>query len=445
VTDADKRGAWGMSHPEHLANVTKWGFLGLDMDQLIALATLDNVQLGGEMSELDDAGTYFDLLPHKAIGTGTHHYMCTRNNNFSNRSQKGKIVVAQAPENTVAIGSQGGVIGMTLEDRWLGTLTDTLQILQNSDYSVWVPPGSFSSLQQVTSKVWASNNGQIGMANAASDVLFLGPSNLAAMTTFTPSQLTGTGNRRDTRATGGTLTDVWATFNIVDGSTVEYLITSPSFKAWYQDQVLTTGVEPTVTLKFTTSSGVLATVQTGINVNFQIQGQWTQMSAGYIKAVEAGNVWITLIIDGDEYKGLPLKVEESGEPILVKVPVSVSLQSGEVYHWPDTPAAKDCIMSGDDSTSCNLLRNKISATIKDGVATFAVGDSQSQPAGGYYQVSQGSNLAMILAVAITCFLVALVIVGGAVYYRKNPAKFESLRGWGPKKYKSIKRSLASSV
>lgn len=44
------------------------------------------------MQELNDAGTYFDM-GLKALGTsGVVHYMCTRNNNFSNRDQKGEIV-----------------------------------------------------------------------------------------------------------------------------------------------------------------------------------------------------------------------------------------------------------------------------------------------------------------------------------------------------------------
>ena len=50
------------------------------------------------MDELDDAGTYFDLGPRKMIMPGTYHYMCTRNNNFSNRSQKGKLVVKPASD-----------------------------------------------------------------------------------------------------------------------------------------------------------------------------------------------------------------------------------------------------------------------------------------------------------------------------------------------------------
>jgi len=48
------------------------------------------------MTELNDAGTYYNAGPRKVTGTGTYHYMCSRNNNFSNRSQKGKIIVTPA-------------------------------------------------------------------------------------------------------------------------------------------------------------------------------------------------------------------------------------------------------------------------------------------------------------------------------------------------------------
>ena len=65
-------------------------------------------QFRGEMSELDDAGTYFDLGPQKVTMTGTYHYMCTRNNNFSNRSQKGRLVVKNEIVKYAAIGSTGG-------------------------------------------------------------------------------------------------------------------------------------------------------------------------------------------------------------------------------------------------------------------------------------------------------------------------------------------------
>lgn len=43
--------------------------------------------------KLDDADAYFDFGPTQMTKTGTYHYMCTRNNNFSNRDQKGTITV----------------------------------------------------------------------------------------------------------------------------------------------------------------------------------------------------------------------------------------------------------------------------------------------------------------------------------------------------------------
>jgi len=68
------------------------------------------VQFGGEMSELDDAGTYFDLGAWSVTALGTYHYLCTRNNNFSNRSQKGKVIVVQQKVATNVIGWNGGKV-----------------------------------------------------------------------------------------------------------------------------------------------------------------------------------------------------------------------------------------------------------------------------------------------------------------------------------------------
>lgn len=67
------------------------------------------VQNGGEMSELDDAGTYFDLGPRKVTRTGVYHYLCTRNNNFTNRSQKGRISLVEDFIRSARIGWNGGV------------------------------------------------------------------------------------------------------------------------------------------------------------------------------------------------------------------------------------------------------------------------------------------------------------------------------------------------
>ena len=62
------------------------------------------------MSELDDAGTYFDLGPRKVTQVGTYYYLCTRNNNFTNRSQKGKIIVQENAITFSRVGLPGGTV-----------------------------------------------------------------------------------------------------------------------------------------------------------------------------------------------------------------------------------------------------------------------------------------------------------------------------------------------
>ncbi len=62
------------------------------------------------MDELDDAGTYFDLTPKKITDSGVFHYFCTRNNNFSNRDQKGRIIVYENPFYEEMIDPQQNVI-----------------------------------------------------------------------------------------------------------------------------------------------------------------------------------------------------------------------------------------------------------------------------------------------------------------------------------------------
>jgi len=85
------------------------------------------------MDELDDAGTYFDLGPRKMTRTGSYNYFCTRNNNFSNRSQKGKLQVMDAV-----------VVGQRMDSRG-GRLVSS----EASDNSVMVLPTTFNESQYV--------------------------------------------------------------------------------------------------------------------------------------------------------------------------------------------------------------------------------------------------------------------------------------------------------
>eukprot|EP00008_Paramoeba_atlantica_P006161 CAMPEP_0201489326 /NCGR_PEP_ID=MMETSP0151_2-20130828/22062_1 /ASSEMBLY_ACC=CAM_ASM_000257 /TAXON_ID=200890 /ORGANISM="Paramoeba atlantica, Strain 621/1 / CCAP 1560/9" /LENGTH=597 /DNA_ID=CAMNT_0047874881 /DNA_START=145 /DNA_END=1938 /DNA_ORIENTATION=- len=99
---------------------------------LHGLSTLTPSQYGGELSELDDAGPHFDNVQayqSQSVGllrmrtTGNYTYMCTRNNNFSNRSQRGTIIVVEGADDKeeqndnigyIVGGVASGVVGVVL-------------------------------------------------------------------------------------------------------------------------------------------------------------------------------------------------------------------------------------------------------------------------------------------------------------------------------------------
>lgn len=63
------------------------------------------------MDELDDASPYFDLGPKQITQTNSvYHYMSTRNNNFSNRDQKGEVIVYDFAFVQESLGTNGGTI-----------------------------------------------------------------------------------------------------------------------------------------------------------------------------------------------------------------------------------------------------------------------------------------------------------------------------------------------
>jgi hypothetical protein len=90
---------------------------GLSNDILGALCTQRRVDMPtdgatglmdfGNMEEFDDAGTTFCIEPVKANELGTWNFLCTRNNNFSNRSQKGSLIVSNAMTTFVSATSMG--------------------------------------------------------------------------------------------------------------------------------------------------------------------------------------------------------------------------------------------------------------------------------------------------------------------------------------------------
>lgn len=136
-------GIWGNAYPGRVDAEIQ--FLGLSLADQTYLATLQagpsnvdsyrGAQFGGHMDQLDDAGTSFDLGPRQITQGGIYHYQSTRNNAFSNRSQKGKIVVSAVAATTEAIGVNGGVVTTAGQQK------------------ITVAPAAFRGLQMVTAAV----------------------------------------------------------------------------------------------------------------------------------------------------------------------------------------------------------------------------------------------------------------------------------------------------
>jgi len=92
--------------------VTASRMLGFDQELLNELCTQrrigeDNLLDYGNMEELDDAGTTYCVEPVEVKAEGIWNFLCTRNNNFSNRSQKGSASSSDSMSTDYAINSNG--------------------------------------------------------------------------------------------------------------------------------------------------------------------------------------------------------------------------------------------------------------------------------------------------------------------------------------------------
>ena len=71
----------------------------------------------GNMEELDDAGTALTFEPIQVTKVGCWNYLSTRNNNFSNRSQKGRLCVDRGEFASSDVGHNGAA--MMTDDGWI--------------------------------------------------------------------------------------------------------------------------------------------------------------------------------------------------------------------------------------------------------------------------------------------------------------------------------------
>lgn len=126
---------------------------GLDMDIAESLCTSRRdrgaINDFGNMEELDDAGASFSLAPQQAKEIGCWNYVSTRNNNFSNRSQKGTICVDEGAFATGDVGPGGAAV--TSDVGWInipsGAVTNIQSFTMQSSTKkgaaseeVWIEP-----------------------------------------------------------------------------------------------------------------------------------------------------------------------------------------------------------------------------------------------------------------------------------------------------------------
>lgn len=89
-------GCLACNYPEIMTASSK--FLDFTKEEMMMLAYQTNNQYFGDLEELDDAPTHFSIGPKKITTAGIWRFLCTRNNNFTNRSQKGEIRVLTKEE-----------------------------------------------------------------------------------------------------------------------------------------------------------------------------------------------------------------------------------------------------------------------------------------------------------------------------------------------------------
>jgi len=93
---------------QFLDELVTGAFGGMSEEIMMALATTRRSPHDyGNMEELDDAATGFNMEPQKVTTQGCWNYLSTRNNNFSNRAQKGKLCVTEGDVGDLLVGSGG--------------------------------------------------------------------------------------------------------------------------------------------------------------------------------------------------------------------------------------------------------------------------------------------------------------------------------------------------
>jgi len=120
-----------------IQDATKGTMGGMSQEQLTKLCLgMGKTAFAGNMEELDDAGTGFNMEPIKMTNKGCWNYMGTRNNNFSNRAQKGKLCVTKAATQDITVSTAGTEIKPDLSASSIAVWPNSVDGPQNAHVTV---------------------------------------------------------------------------------------------------------------------------------------------------------------------------------------------------------------------------------------------------------------------------------------------------------------------
>ena len=219
-----RNGVWSSSYP---MSIRESRLLNVSQEMADYLATLSNLQLRGEMSELDDAGTYYDIGLYKVTTAGIYYYLCTRNNNFTNRSQKGVIYVTSQSINTMVVGPRGG--GITLPDAELVVPEEVFGDSRQVSLTIWPQDLANAMLDtpnslSISSFVEVGGLGSTGQRNISLDLTLNRASSSSTAAVYIANSDTGFTFRQIDASIDGTT----ATIDVDrDGVYAAYLLEAP--------------------------------------------------------------------------------------------------------------------------------------------------------------------------------------------------------------------------
>jgi hypothetical protein len=332
--------------------------------------------------------------------------------------------------------------------------------IENLDASVKVPAGSIKGASNIGVEVMVN----AGMNDGASDVVMVwkdGPLNVQPVSQLVQAQAGANptrGTERQRRDHGGD-SGLWIWVDMAPTTEqIDIYLKSPnsSLLSHSAMEMMAWPIEQRVVCIDLMWDGGASSL--GRNFTHtpwdDVKHEWplplSQRSA-VNGALTSNNLWVKVQFataqdneetgcTGDWYQANSVMDPSSGQPIEITIPTAAALSYGPVYRWPATPRNTACMQSG----NCDLAtadRTEYEADCSGDACTVQC----STNCDGFFQVSSKSQTPLIIGVTVAVIVVAAMFVGSALYFRRNPEKWEDVKGWGPRKYVSLKRSMQTRI